>query len=1245
MAYTPPEGDGLGFDFVGVGYVAPEGDSLAFNFTIRPPYIPPEGAQVALSFSGAYSPPSGRLVGLEFVRSDGPVANIQYVFPAGSEQLGAGEPYARNNWLFLGPEAIPSGLLFGLASLRNNTTIARPSGTDAARLGIPAFVHTRRPISPSGISAALYGRPVVFNLRQYLRPSGHLAHGYGVAYVQGGVKNVTPAGYSAAVIGRPTLLNTTAEQAILLAGIASLAVGRPNVSPRTIFPFGVGAWAIGTPWVQRNPSPAGWDSLAFGLPAIEYWTKYLEPGAIAPEDLGYPAVFDPTQKLFPPSVLRSTVFGDVGIVNQSRFIRVAGADFFEGSDWAVVQSNRRYMQGEGWIATLFGATAIRNRWPSIAPSGFDALRPASPAETGIGYSVRYVEVPGIYRTLFGQARLSKTPAIEPKGFAGAIGLATIWPRVRNLEARGSNHQSIPAPNVWFRYRYVPTQGFAAGQYGTPKLEHSRRWLLAHGSSHLLAGVPRVGNLNRTLSPLGIFEDFASGHMVGGDRWLRPVGFDAARFGARIIPESQSLYPLGFAGTYGWPTFWNYTQQVAPAGITTGVQPADRWGTARVFSSRQYVSLYFDPDSQLNPPAWPQWTRLENRNKSMRTAGHLSERVAIPAIANNARPIHPPAIQAPGHPDYYQAGMVAYRIRRYSLEGVEAPYLSTWARIYNDAFVLAPAGFVASQFGAAALESNRRYFPYIGGFDVSGYGYPLVADRIRTLSFEGRYTIGSPAVPLPVVKLYTRYVDPLGSDLSGYGWASLSIHWTLITPRWTHQSLFGWGAVKNLTPELGTRGRNSEEFGESLVRLQWRPVNPDGANAQLFGRSQIADRDRTLHIPGWRTGAIGDKLRVIRMGAPPYSEQTISLRGEEAADGSEREGNGIPPPGDGSEGQMGRPIINQQVVYVRQIDPHTLYGSPVVTANSIRVEPGYWEQLVGDPLVALKIRRVTAGPFGNDQVYVPSPARLTPHTIWAVKEAPEQARRNHPDAGILHYVDENPNGGWRKGIGRPAVSLQHRSMRAYSVDASSYGRPRASNRRSYIQPEGIRSYRFGWHLIPGPQDVTQFDSTNTQAFGRPSLAPPPYFGPQTIRGAGFSAVRLGVNEIQLWNRQLRPTGHLSTLMGTRRAGDTPFMWQGLRIGEHIPFFAGGFETMRMGQPWVSFRVRGVDIQGWDSFISEYQLEMFDERMRVRRIDPPRPFRTLDAVGLDHSATGVPNVIPGVHYIRPDGNADQYRKGAF
>ena len=209
----------------------------------------------------------------------------------------------------------------------------------------------------------------------------------------------------------------------------------------------------------------------------------------------------------------------------------------------------------------------------------------------------------------------------------------------------------------------------------------------------------------------------------------------------------------------------------------------------------------------------------------------------------------------------------------------------------------------------------------------------------------------------------------------------------------------------------------------------------------------------------------------------------------------------------------------------------------------------------------------------------------------------------------------------------------------------YGRPTVQLKRHYITPTGFTTFRAGWHTVPGPQTVTQFDSAVMSLYGAAKVeryVPP---GPRTVKPTGLNALAFGANRIDLFHREVKPQGHYATLMGTRKSGDSPYMWQGLRVGPLMPTIPSGAQTDLYGEPWVSFRVRDVAMQGFDAFLSEYDLEAFDKRMRVTRREQPRPAHMVAPVGILATDFAASDVMPGVHFIRPDGNADQYRKGAF
>jgi hypothetical protein len=1191
------------------------------------------GGGLALDLIGNYEPPSAQAIQLLWASEDKSIA------PLGMGGEVFGTAIIRVERLFIDgipPHELPE------PGIRNRNRKIQPVGEDWFAPGVHHTVENAGvAIYPKGVVLSGYGRPETYNLLQFLRAkafdTGYVSKD---AFLSGGVKYIKPSGSSLLGIGKANVVNTTANQTVSLKGIDDFGYGKPSLSPRMIYPPSIYGTASVGPIVQFPPRPPGWDSARMGDPTVEYWVTYAyAEGIETGEIIGNPKVFDPRQFIYPRTILGTGIFGDVTAFNLSVFTYPEGIDSFEGSDWAEVRSNKRSIEAVGIVGPAASETSISNKTPSIIPDGVEPLTPSSQF---IAFRIRYVYGRGSDQLATGAAKVTQPPSISPAGMAGLTGIPTVWHRIRTLFASGKNTDLHGTPSIWFRYRHIEHEGKDQGAHGNLLIEHGRRHLLALGSQLDRHGMPMLSNANRYVDPKSIYEEFATGHMVGGTRYLLPIGFDAAQFGARIIPPITAVYPMGFSGVYGQALVYNSLQTVLPDSVKWA-QPADRWGKGRVWNLRQYIAMYFDPDSQLNPPRWPQWTAIENRTKNLRTTGQNAARIGDQQVFNAARPILPEGIDGL---TINESSMVAMRYRPLRIEGMEAPYISSWSVVTNDAAVISPGGFDDYASDKHLIENTRRYYNWVGGYESARVGYPMVADRIRELSIEKRYSIDAPRIEPQHVKLYTRYVDGIGYDSSGIGLASLTIRFNRITPRWTLRNDYGYPRVHNVTPELGIRGRASDEFGDTHVRLEWRPITLDGAITTLFGRSSIADRDRTVSVSGMRAWAFGDKLTVIRTGAPPYSLQTISLDSEYEPDGNPvGEGYGIEPPKDGSNRQVPMPVINQQVLYVSQNRPATRFGDALVESNSIRVEPGYNELNIGEPYVGLKVRELMVGPFSSSGVFEPSRARVSPHTVYAVMEAPSQAKSNHP-ASELHYV----NGYRRKPgevFGRAVLSLRHRTLTVrYSYNQASYGRPYIQLGTNYILPDGINSLRNGFHEIPGTRELVQFDAANASVYGKPNIwhyVPP---GPREVKPKALLATGFSKCLIEHFHRQIFPQGRDAALMGTRKWGDSPYMWQGLRVGPLMPTIPEGMDQSVVPEPWVSRRVRDIVMEGFNAFISEYQLEAFDQRMRVRNTYMPAPKeQEVDATGFAVDQAGTPDIKRAVHYIRPDGNAHQYRKGAF
>lgn len=1167
--------------------------------------------------------------------------------------------------IYPNPEAPP---VAGVPHLVYPRALA-PSGLDAAEVsGGTHIINVSRQIWAGGFDAASVPRPLIWNWRQYAPAQGWVAQQFGTAYIQGGVKTVDlgGSGLAAALYGKTSVINTTANQSARPAGITPVPLASPGVSPRTLWPLSIYGTVSGFPVVQFPPQPRGWQSSTFGYATVEYKTKQVRPGGIDSYVTGFGVVRDRAQKVLHQAPAVTAVFGDIAVRVTTQRLRVGGWYSMESGSYGEVRSNLRHLLVRAIAPPGMGGVVIHNKTPSLAPPGWLSLAWGG---HNVGWRIRSIGPAGIGPVFgyFPAPSLWQTPSLGPLAIAPpAMPRHTIWPAVREVGGVGHESERVGLPTAGFSYRLVVAEGkgIAGAAYGKPRVEHERRTLSLLSRDYMAFGVAWVAPGRRAVGPLGIREVDLHLPRVGGAQFVGPEGFYATLWLTRITPESRELFPKTFGAVYGWPTAAHFTRYVRPESVRTYSQEELRWGTGRAWNRRQYVAMHEDHSSQLAPLPWPQWTLVKNRNQSFGVIGFNAGRVPSPSVDNGARAIQPYPIHAAPPPEYAKFGAISHRVRPLRLDGIDAPPMAGWGVVYNGARPVFPSGFDAAGAGRPELVNLRRFYR-VQGFDSAWCGYPFVADKIRELTFESRYGIAPPRVEVPAVHLHVRYIEPTAPawGKGGFGTPALTIFWRKITPRWVLRDLFGDPALKNLTPELITRGRASDEFGATAVRLEWRPVTGQGSGMELFGRTRIADRTQRLAPTGADCLTVSDKVTVRRFGAVPVATQHIDLRKFFLSpDGSFVEGNegfGIEIP----KLQVGTPdLLKGYIFHNHLLSPGdmSLFGKPQLFANSIRVEPGIFDFYIGKPHVSLLNRVVDVPTLG--QLIHPSseinwlelgsfgkPA-LSPHRIYAVLEVTPQAKMNHGRrTDVLRAVNTiNKFGGVRVSKERDNTLVARGITPTGAIGGNfgfwGLGTPRIQNKTHRVVAYGGLMSRMGWHSIPGTQEVAvENDEFAIGVFGRAAVAKI-YVGPLYARPPGVAAPALaaGALKVDLRNRAVRPTGVLTQAMGRAAGGGN--MPQGLHVGPPNLHEQVGFDAALYGASWVSNRIRGIEPQGDDFFACTYDYQQFDQRMRVRNADQQwLGRRMIGTVGHASSRVGAPSTRMGTHYIRPDGNSDQHRKG--
>ncbi len=747
---------------------------------------------------GGYNPPNKRNLNLNWSTSESyvpPKSPINLNFG----HLGYGHIYASVGLTeAFGTPTVSKNLVihangfnpqsFGLARIYRNNAFIYPIGYQASLFGQPAFKKNTAYIAPSGFIDTRFSWAKTYNLKQILVLNGLYATLFGQPFLWGGVKYVELDGINQSTVSNPTVINTTANQEIKPYGETYTGFGALNVSPRTIFPYGILGTQIGIGNVHFPPRPNGFEATSYGTPWVSRSPRsYLALGFDSFTS-GYPKVFDPTQKIGVTgvnTVIAGGVFGDIRVRNARRFINSIGFDAHEAGNWSNLFSNRRALILSGNKHSIFGDGNIRNKTPSFTPLSVDHM---VFGQQHIAYAIRKLMVSGISLNRFGDAIFTKTPSFAPIGLdAPAVPSPVIGDAVRYLYQDGSLSFKSGQHTIWFRYRSVKHDGFESFSSGIPTIEHINRAINIHGfDSSANSSYAWVSYRLRRIDPPSIQKaNYASNHQVGRHQKIWPVGFEATKFGTRIIPESKTIYPLNAqpATIFGSQKVELSRRLLKPTsfGAMVGLS-GDAIGRLLVWNKRQYIHQYFIADSGLVPPKQDGWLLVENKNKYLHTTGNAHTRYGYTKIDNKATQILPIGI-VPIEPS---KPMISDRIRKIKPESIDAPVFSKWAVVWINASVIKPTASNHLNFGQVKVQNTRRYYPYIGGFESSQFGKCMVSFKIRHLSFEHRYTIGPIYLPLPKVELHTNYIEPQDDDMSSYGVPELVIHRNIITPRWTHK---------------------------------------------------------------------------------------------------------------------------------------------------------------------------------------------------------------------------------------------------------------------------------------------------------------------------------------------------------------------------------------------------------------------------------------------------------------------------
>lgn len=828
-------------------------------------------------------------------------------------------------------------------------------------------------------------------------------------------------------------------------------------------------------------------------------------------------------------------------------------------------------------------------------------------------------------------------ALSPIGiYDGALGQPGVTGPKTLLAQSIGNTLGMGVPNLKFGQFFIKPGGYVTQAFGTAKLENKQRFVGAVGFNATLFGTDWVSYFLRQLTPTGIKQDgYGTATLAGGVRLALMNGFATAVYGRPTVTLAvREVFPQWFVDTrYGTPMMgydrtltgqgfdatkwgdglvWDNTQRPGALGFD-----ASRFGTA--WADRRVRSLLVKPfpDGDLQNIGFP---KLHNLNQFI-TANYVQSQwdeggfgspiemhvynvnrkidlvgngIAPPfrqiplthAIVNGARTLKAKGLDATlwGVKTASDGMFIAYRVRSVYPQGFQPAELSSRFHIVrNAAAQLKPVGFDSARLGVPPLVVNtRRYFSGIRVGLTDGYGLPFIAPRVRTVGPQNPLDPVRGIIGGATIWFRERTITPTPPPFGwgAFGKLALDVHWNIVAaksipPSWR----WGYGAVRNNTPEITPYWDSSlfTQFGRTAIfnKLNWYAI--EGWQAGLWGPNTIITyRTKKITPAGFDGARYNPKHTIRNVNPDPPGQQYVY-------------GASL-----GALGGVGTPYATNNGLYpVGIFDDH--YGSPKVQGMSIF--PQGIPPFIGDNGTAFGTPSIPGrqgaqnATLGLIDGY--GKPRLDPYTIWAPKGAPQQAIDNH--GGVIGeiidaYLDRNTD--VRPLFGRPRVELKNRRVTHYfSGPLDSYGQPRLSRKPQYAVVAGMKFTKYGFPVLFGGDRAVLAAGFDLSSYGTPSLTiPEPFIRYLRPAGPVFSA--FGATWVANFIRYPGVTGFNATAFGTTWVQRPP-----------PPAYPPGLDASRWGTAMIAYRIRHLTLDGMDTFVCDYTLGRFRDRMRLHGRNRP------------------------------------------
>lgn len=781
-------------------------------------------------------------------------------------------------------------------------------------------------------------------------------------------------------------------------------------------------------------------------------------------------------------------------------------------------------------------------------------------------------------TAFGSATVVQPATLAPTGIAaGDVGSAWISYYVRTAYVVAIDPPALGTASIENAARDFSVGNIAAGGFGTAAIESLLKFVSPSGLAPVGFGTTDVSHFLRYLAIPGITSPgFGSTTIEFKTKQVAITGLAAGSIGTTLVWRTQ----------YAVPIPWESSVVPSPEELLNNVRrshfqgfDAARYGTATVFNAQEHIrtggwdsSEFFNLVSLFNPrfvttgafmgantpPDMYGQPLVENRDRRVAPFGYPQQKFGYTFVANNAEPAYP----APIARDGYGTPVVDHVNRTRQLEGWQSSVFSPYAAIYNAAKAVYPVGMYDGGLGdyAEAINRNRTVHAHTPPEPptIDGVGIDYALRSVVT------YSIAPPSDAFPAVYRNPEYLSPAGFEEYRTGGHAVHEHFNEVRPSSVNVPSVvrvGEPYIHNRNRSLLSNGVDQAEYGTLFIENAIRTLTmPDqGINSAVYGTLSIEFRTKHIGAGNIPAARITTRHRVANLTPDPPGPAYISL----SSFGAARYGTPTFPYNriDGA-GDIGPPAP----------------PPPTVRANSIYPPVGFdHDDRIGTPRCYLYRGQITVSGVGSSIAFGrPSmaPYYIAPRTWPRGSEGEPITVNNFGDHRAYTAQDETfrPNG-----IAPPGVPAPDR----------------VQLKKRYIYPDGLRSLRIGYaRLLNVPQFVDLiYDGIPAKSVGTPSVARPviPYTGDYTAYPSDIAPKGFGGTVIELFHRQVYPSGTVMSKYGTGMVGTT--RWRAI-----LPF-----ENTRYGTQRVEFLIRTIEPVGEleTLFNDEDDIGHFPRRTYVTR----------------------------------------------